>query len=493
MSGTAEKKIDTRFALPVFEKDFHAAAARSVADERLRGATSDACIKKDEGRQMRLSTELRDAEALRDLAARIKEHTIEHLPHYLELLAENVRRNGGVVHFAKTAADANATIVEIAKQNKCQLIVKSKSMASEETRLNDALEAAGLTPVETDLGELIVQLAQDRPSHLVMPIMHMRAKQVGEVFAKFFGVPFTEDPPELAEIARKYLREKFNQADMGISGCNFAIAETGSVVICTNEGNGRMCTSRPRIHVALMGMEKVIPRFADLAVFIKLLARAASGQAITQYTNIISGPRRADEHDGPEQFHLVIFDNGRSGIRDSEYRDVLRCIRCGACLNACPVFRTIGGHAYGSVYPGPIGSLLTPLFNGLHNHAHLPQASSLCGACFDACPVKINIPEMLIKMKRDMQALPRGGGGAKAGMPSFGEKVVFRLWTFALGGRRRYALAQWAQRRFLRHTVASKDGWISDLPGPAKGWTAHRDFPVPAEKTFRDLWKERRR
>src|SRR6185295_11704131 len=244
----------------------------------------------------------------------------------------------------------------------------------------------------------IVQLAQDRPSHLVMPIMHMRAKQVGEVFAKFFNVPFTEDPPQLAEIARKYLREKFNQADMGVSGVNFGIAETGSIVVCTNEGNGRMCTSRPRIHVALMGMEKLLPRFADLGVFLKLLARTASGQAMTQYTNIITGPRRPEESDGPEQFHVVILDNGRRRILDTEYRDVLRCIRCGACLNACPVYRTIGGHAYGSVYPGPIGSLLTPLFNGLPAHADMPQASSLCGACFDACPVKINLPEMLIKL-----------------------------------------------------------------------------------------------
>jgi L-lactate dehydrogenase complex protein LldF len=487
MSGS--RGVDTSFPLPVFDRNFHAAAARSVADGRLRSATSNACVKKDEGRQMRLSTELRDADALRELAARIKEHTLEHLPHYLEVLAENVRQNGGMVHFAKTAAEANALIVEIAKNNACRLIVKSKSMATEETRLNDALEAAGLTPVETDLGELIVQLAQDRPSHLVMPIMHMRAKQVGEVFAKFFNVPFTEDPPQLAELARRYLREKFNQADMGISGVNFAIAETGSVVLCTNEGNGRMCTSRPRIHVALMGMEKVIPRFADLAVFIKLLARAASGQAITQYTSIITGPRRAGEHDGPDQFHLVIFDNGRSRIRETEYRDVLRCIRCGACLNACPVFRTIGGHAYGSVYPGPIGSLLTPLFNGLENHAHLPQASSLCGACFDACPVKINIPDMLIRMKRDLQkadaGAPRDGGISPA------EKLLLRLWTFTLSGTRRYALAQWAQRRFLRRTLAGKNGWITRLPGPAKGWTQHRDFPAPAEKSFRQLWKEK--
>ncbi len=497
-------KIKSRasFPLPVFHYDFHAAAAQAVADERVRAATTDACIKKDEGRQMRLSTELPDAAGLRELAAKIKAHTIDHLPYYLELLAENVRKNGGAVHFAKTATDANNAIIDIARRNKCQLIVKSKSMATEETELNHALLGAGLTPVETDLGELIVQLAQDRPSHLVMPIIHMRARQVGEVFAKFFNVPVTDDPPQLAELARKYLRDKFNQADMGISGVNFAIAETGSVVICTNEGNGRMCTSRPRIHVALMGMEKVIPRFGDLAVFIKLLARAASGQSITQYTNIISGPRRPGEHDGPEQFHLVIFDNGRSRIRDSDYRDTLRCIRCGACLNACPVYRTIGGHAYGSVYPGPIGALLTPLFNGLENHAHLPQASSLCGACFDACPVKINIPEMLIRMKRDLVSGSdvAGEGSAQrsaekssdSGIPTFWQRLVFRLWTFALAGKRRYALAQWAQRRFLRHSLTVENGWISQLPGPAKGWTLHRDFPAPAAKSFRRLWKERR-
>lgn len=471
-------------ALPVFNEDFKAAAKRASVDPVLHGAMENACVKKDYGRRDYLLRELPDPDGLRALAGRIKAHTLDHLDYYLERLEANVRKNGGQVHYAATGEEANALIVEIAKKNACKLVVKSKSMVSEETELNHALIDAGLVPVETDLGELIVQIANDHPSHLVMPIIHMRAKQIGEVFAKFFNVPFTEDPQTLAEMARVYLRNRFNQADMGISGVNFAIAETGSVVICTNEGNGRMCTSRPRVHVALMGMEKVIPRFADLPVFVKLLARSASAQSLTQYTNIISGPRRPGEHDGPDAFHLIVMDNGRSRILASDYRDTLRCIRCGACLNACPIYRTVGGHTYGSIYPGPIGALITPLFNGLEHHEHLPQATSLCGACYEACPVKINIPEMLIMMKSDLKTV---------GKTPWWEKHIFRLWRIGLASKGAYVAGQKLQKFAMRKLLRGKDGWITKMPGPAKGWTAARDFPVPPAKTFRELYAERRR
>jgi L-lactate dehydrogenase complex protein LldF len=485
----------TAHRLPVFHHDFHEQARQATRNIPLRIATVGAATKKDEGRRMQWG-ELPDAEGLRTLARQIKSQVLDHLDFYLEQFAGNVRKNGGQVHFAATAAEAHQHFIAIARANNCQLIVKSKSMVSEEIELNKALEAAGLTPVETDLGELIVQLAHDRPSHLVMPVMHMKAKQIGEVFAEFFHVPFTDDPPTLAEMARVYLRERFHRADMGVSGVNFGIAETGSIVLVTNEGNGRMCTSRPRIHVALMGMEKLLPRFADLGVFLKLLARSATGMPMSQYTSIITGPRRPGEHDGPEQFHVVILDNGRRDVLATEYRDTLRCIRCGACLNACPVYRTIGGHAYGSVYPGPIGSLLTPLFNGLPNHPDLPQASSLCGACLEACPVQINIPEMLIKLRRDWVATRPATAAdlmsAPPPAPSRTERLLFKLWTFGLASPSRYRLGQRLQRLFLRE-LADEQGWIQSLPGPAKPWTDHRDFPAPAVKTFRQLWQERQK
>jgi len=458
------------------------ASALASVDEALHGAIDNSCVKKDYGRRELLAADLPDPDALRALAAQIKAHTLDHLDYYLEQLEANIIRNGGRVHFANNAEEANAIIVDICKKTQSKLVVKSKSMVSEETELNHALTAAGVEPVETDLGELIVQVSNDHPSHIVMPIIHKRAKQVGEVFAKFFNVGFTDDPQQLAEMARVYLRNKFQDADLGISGVNFAVAETGSICLCTNEGNGRMCTSRPRVHVALMGMEKLIPRFADLPVFLKLLARSASGQRLTQYTNIISGPRRAGEHDGPEKFHLVIMDNGRARILASEYRDTLRCIRCGACLNACPIYRKVGGHTYGSVYPGPIGALITPLFNGLAEHKHLPQASSLCGACYEACPVKINIPEMLIAMKKDLKVI---------GETPWYEKAIFKLWTIGLANLTAYRFGQRVQQIMLRKFMKSTDGYITKMPGPAAGWTKVRDFPQPPKENFRDLWKKR--
>jgi L-lactate dehydrogenase complex protein LldF len=467
--------------LPVFEPDFMKSAHTASLDHELIGAIENAVVKKDYGRR-EILTELPDADGLRTLAGAIKRHTLDHLDFYLEQLESNIVKNGGQVHYATSAEDANALIVQIAKRTNSKLVVKSKSMVSEETELNHALKAAGIEPLETDLGEFVVQVDNDHPSHLVMPIIHKRAKDIGKIFAEYFKVPYTDEPAALAEMARVYLRNRFNDADMGISGVNFAIAETGSICICTNEGNGRMCTSRPRVHVALMGMEKLIPNLSDLPVFLKLLARSASGQSLTQYSNIVTGPRRPGEHDGPDEFHLIVMDNGRTRILAGDYRETLKCIRCGACLNACPIYRKVGGHTYGSVYPGPIGALITPLFNGLALHKHLPNASSLCGACYEACPVKINIPEMLIKMKGDQ---------VKQHIAPWYERIVFKVWAATLKHNWTYRLGQSFQRFGMRR-LKSRDGWISKMPGPAKGWTDVRDFPVPPKQSFRDLWKQKK-
>ncbi len=482
MTSTIESApAKRRMALPVFHPDFMSEAHGASVDEHLHAALDNSVTKKDYGRRHTLA-ELPDADGLRELAGQIKRHTLDHLDYYLEMLESNIIRQGGEVHFAATREHANSLIVDIARRTGSKLAVKSKSMVSEETELNDALTAAGIEPLETDLGEFILQVDHDHPTHIVMPVIHKTADEIGHIFERYFKVPFTDDPGKLAELARVYLRNRFNQADMGISGVNFAIAQTGSVVLCTNEGNGRMCTTRPRIHVALMGMEKVIPSLDDLPVFLKLLARSASGQALTQYTNIITGCRRPGEHDGPEQFHLIIMDNGRAKILAGKYRETLKCIRCGACLNACPIYRKVGGRTYGSVYPGPIGALLTPLFNGLENHKHLPHASSLCGACFEACPVKINIPEFLIQLKADQ---------VKQGITSAPERMIFKLWALALRIGWTYRFSQIAQRIVLR-SLGNRDGWVRKLPPPAKGWTAQRDFPMPPKHDFRHLYKQHR-
>ena len=347
---------------------FEAIVRKALGDDALRGAVARAATAKIAARAAAVA-EVRDFEALRDLATRIKQHTVDHLDRYVTRFIERVEAVGGKVHVVATPADANECIVRIARDNGLTLCAKVKSMTTEETGLAAAMEAAGVRMVETDLGEFIVQIDHDRPSHIVTPIIHKNRKTIAEAFARRLGVEYTEDPQALTTHARRYLRDVFRRCDLGVSGVNFAVAETGAICICTNEGNGRLSTTRPRVHVALMGREKVIPRTADLAVFLKVLARSSTGQPITVYTSLIHGPRRPADPDGPEQLHVVILDGGRRRIEASEYRDVLRCIRCGACLNACPVYRRIGGHAYDNVYPGPIGKLLAPLLpfndNGL--------------------------------------------------------------------------------------------------------------------------------
>jgi L-lactate dehydrogenase complex protein LldF len=396
------------------------------------------------------------------------------------------------VHFATTSEEANAIAVAIARRNGCKLCIKSKSMVTEETHLLPELEAIGCETIETDLGEFIIQLDHDAPSHIVTPMIHKDRCATGRAFARELGVPYSDDPATLAQIARDYLRDKYRQADLGISGGNFLVAEAGSLVICTNEGNGRFCTSRPRTHIAFVGIEKLIPKLEHLSVFLKLLARSATGQPLTCYTHVMTGPKRATEPDGPEELHFILVDNGRIEVLKEETREMLRCIRCGACLNACPVYRKIGGHAYGAVYSGPIGAILTPMLRGLANYKDLPHASSLCGACYEACPVKINIPKDLIQLRRDMIGQRVTGAG---------QRFVMRVWAKSLLNGLTYRLGGWFQKTMFRAqarvagTLAKGDpyaarGWLSNAPGAMKGWTRERDMPTPPAKSFRHWWAE---
>ena len=382
-------------------QEFRQASARVLANAKLQSFMSRSMGTFD-GARAEAIEELSPQrwEELREQGREIKRHTLDNLDYYLELLRERVIANGGHVHFAKDADEARAIVGHIAQTRGLKLAIKSKSMVSEEMGLNPFLEDMGVEPVETDLGEYIIQLANETPFHIIAPAMHKSKEEVSELFGKKIGRPNLKDIESMAGAAREVLREKLVSADMGITGANFLVAETGTVTLITNEGNGRFCTSVPRVLVSITGMEKIVPSMEDLPVFIRLLPRAATGQRISSYVTHVYGPKRSDDEDGPEEFHLVIVDNGRSRLlADPDLREALYCIRCGACLNACPVYRKVGGHSYGWVYPGPIGAVVSPVLVGLERSKDLPNASSLCGACRDVCPLKINIPRMLLKLR----------------------------------------------------------------------------------------------
>ncbi|HEV7300953.1 MAG TPA: LutB/LldF family L-lactate oxidation iron-sulfur protein [Tepidisphaeraceae bacterium] len=462
--------------------DFNSVSVKAAGDEKLRLASGGAVTRQDAGRRLGMLA-LPDPDGIRQLAGDIKQHTLDYLDYYLEQLATNVEKNGGHVHFAANGDEAKRIILDIATKANVTRCIKSKSMVSEEIDLAHALELAGLDVVETDLGEFIVQIGHDKPSHLVQPIVHKDRQSIARLFADYFNTPYNDDPQALCQQARLYLRDKFRVSDFGMTGGNFLVAETGHVVGVENEGNQRQSITSPRVMVALVGIEKVIPRLTDLAVMLKLLARSATGQPITIYTNIYGGPKDAGEKDGPEEFHLVLMDNGRTEILASEeYRETLRCIRCGACLNACPIYRSIGGHAYGSVYPGPIGALITPLMQGLSEFKDLPQASSLCGACYEACPVKINIPKHLINLRRDITTRKMNGRI---------ERFVYRAWAKSLKSPLLYKINTTLQKWVLRAQADDHGGWVTKLPNPASGWTNIRDMPQPAARTFHEMWKDR--
>ncbi|HZO38302.1 MAG TPA: LutB/LldF family L-lactate oxidation iron-sulfur protein, partial [Methylomirabilota bacterium] len=396
---------------------------------------------------------------------------------YLDQLVDNVERLGGHVHFASTAEEARDIILDIGRRTGARMAVKSKSMATEEIHLNEALERAGITPVETDLGEYIIQLAHERPSHIIAPAIHKTKGQVAELFTRELKRPAEPDPEALTRIARAELREKFLQADIGITGANFAVADTGTIVLVTNEGNGRMVTSLPRVHVAVMGVEKVVPSMSDLMVFLAILAKSATGQKLSVYTSLVQGPRRGGELEGPEEFHLVLLDGGRIAQIDGPLREALSCLRCGACLNVCPVYRQIGGHAYGYTYPGPIGILLTAMMEGTEAVRDLAHASSLCGACAEACPVRIDIPRMLIELRREVDDRK---------IAPWPERVVFGLLARLLQRPRLYRLAARAGRLLQRPFVAG--GRIRSVPLVFGEWTRTRDLPAVAARTFQERW-----
>ncbi len=456
--------------------DFLGASAQALGNSSLKLALTRLTDTLGAGNR-RAYAALNQSDQLRDHAKRIKEHTLAHLDHYLEMLEASVQRLGGQVHWAATAEDACQAVVAIARQAGCKKAVKSKSMTTEEIHLNGALEQAGIDVAETDFGEYILQVAGERPSHLVAPAVHQTRESIARILSQHLGEKLPDDPYSLAQAGRRSLRQKFYEADLGITGVNFAVAETGTIALVTNEGNGRLTTTCPRVHVAVMGMEKVIPRLADLPVLLKLLARAATGQSLSVYTSIITGPRRQGELDGPDEFHLVILDNGRARVLGTPFRESLQCIRCGACLNACPVYRRIGGHAYGGIYSGPIGSVLTPLYDSLAENPHLPQASSLCGACQVACPLRINIPHMLIGL-RDLQHKQR---------TKWLEALAFRMSSFVMSRPWLYRLGLRCARLILR--PLAREGWLSWLPSVGGNWTKVRDFPAPAARSFSEEWR----
>jgi L-lactate dehydrogenase complex protein LldF len=458
--------------------DFEAAAKKLLQDTQLRHNVRHA-TDVIRNKRAHVVDEMPDWQALREAGRAIKEHTMRHLDIYLQQFEEACTRAGGEVHWARDADEASRIVVGIIQSHNEKEVIKVKTMTSDEIKLNQALEAAGITPYETDLAELIIQLAGDAPSHIIAPALHRNRMEVREIFLRKMGLTKLGDTPEdLTEAARVYLRERFLRVKVGVSGANFAVAETGSVVIVESEGNGRMCLSLPRVLISLIGIEKVIPRFNDLEVFLQKLPRSATGERMNPYTSVWTG---VSPGDGPREFHAVLIDNGRTTVlADAEARETLHCIRCGACLNICPVYRQTGGHAYGSTYSGPIGAILTPQLQSMKHSQSLPYASSLCGACYEVCPVKINIPEILIHLRGKIVA---------AGESPLSERIGMKAAGFALssGGRLAFAesfarLAQWFYER---------DGKLHDLPGILAGWTEYRDMPALPKESFREWWAKR--
>ncbi len=412
-------------------------------------------------------------QTLRQAGHDLRLHTIKHLDYYLTLLEEKVCDAGGIVHWARDAAEAKQIVLDLAREHNVKRAVKVKSMATEEIELNRALIDAGITTHETDLGEYIVQLAGTGPSHIIVPAVHLTKQGIADLFTEKLGVDAPPDPFKLCEIARTKLREEFLSADMGISGANFMVAETGTLVIVTNEGNGRMCTTLPPLHVAVVGIDKVVPDMESLNVLLKLLPRSATGQKMSCYTSFITGPRRTTEEGGPKEFHLILLDNGRTRVlQDEVARETLLCIRCGVCLNVCPVYNNVGGHAYGAVYSGPIGSILAPQLLGTQVAGDLPFASTLCGACADYCPVKIPIPKILLRLRH---RVVEGDHVQAAVAPSaLADSVRVAMlpyrfaWLYEFGTQ----LLKYVQAPFVR------EGWLKNLPPPANRWTMVRPFPA---------------
>ena len=470
--------MDTKF-------NFESESIKALQDVNLQEALINTTNRFRAARKITVS-ESKNWEELRQVAHDIKEYTINNLYNYLLLLENNVLKAGGHVHWAKDSDEACEIINQIARKNQVKRIVKSKSMATEEIHLNKSLESEGYRVVETDLGEYILQISGDKPSHIIAPAIHKRKVDISRLFSEKFGVPEYDDPRELTNIARERLRKEFLGADMGISGVNLAVAETGTIAIVENEGNARLTTTIPKIHVALMGIEKIIPSFKHLGLFLMLLIRSATGQRISTYVSLITGPRKKGETDGPREFHLVLLDNGRTKILSNPHtRESLYCLRCGACLNICPVYRKVGGHSYGWVYSGPIGAIINPQLQGIDKYPELPFASSLCGACKEVCPVKIDFPKVLLDLRK--QVVTKKNEEIKG--VGVLEKLSFIIWKYVNLSPNLYKslhiISFYVQKPFISGTNK-----ITNLPFVFSRWTKSRDLnPIP-KKSFRSIWKD---
>ena len=476
----------------VTSETFDENAKAALADSQLRGALRNATSLFGQ-RRLAATKTVTDWEGLRTQARTIKDDVLLHLDQYLEKFVANAESRGAQFHWARDAAEANSIICNLARQRGARTIVKSKSMTTEETHLNVALEAANIQVVETDLGEYIIQLAEETPSHIIVPAIHKTKRQIAELFTEELGMAPTDDVDKLTRTAREQLRNRFAAADIGISGVNFGIAETGTIVILENEGNIRLTTSLPRVHIAVMGIEKILPRFADLDIFLKLLPRSGTGQRLTTYQSFITGTKTDKNAEGPEELHVVMLDNGRSRmLAHPVTRQSLACIRCGACLNACPVYQQIGGHAYGSVYPGPIGAVITPQLMGLEKTQQLPYASSLCGACREVCPVKIDIPRLLLHLRSEITE--KSAPNVTSANPRTGERLAFKVWQATMTRPWLYELSGKLGRLFQGLVV--KNGRIGVLKGPARlatpltAWTSGRDLRPIEQQSFRELWSK---
>jgi L-lactate dehydrogenase complex protein LldF len=457
--------------MKVADESFPAAARRELLDGQLRSNLANA-TSTIRAKRARVVSELPDWEELREAGRAIKADVLARLPEYLEQFESAVAAAGGVVHWARDAEEANSIVVDMAQANGAGEVVKMKSLTTDEIGLNSALERAGISALETDFAELILQLDGDWPSHILVPAIHRNRTEIRDLFARTIAPGLTsDDPSALAEAARLYLRERFLDARVGVSGANFGVASTGTLCIVESEGNGRMCTTLPPVLISILGIEKLVPTFADLEVFLQLLPRSSTGERMNPYTSLWTGV--SPDGDGPRELHVVLLDNGRTRVlSDSVGRVALHCIRCSACLNVCPVYSRVGGHAYGSVYPGPIGAILTPQLVGIENAPSLPFASSLCGACYEVCPVKIDIPRVLLHLR---------AAAVRAAAPD-SERLVMRGVAWVFGARGRFALAQRLGRALQRPFV--RGGWIRRLPPPLSAWTRTRDLRPIARRSF---------
>jgi len=479
------------------DRPFPAAAKDALANEQLR-RNLGAATRTIRTKRAKVVNEVPDWAQLRAAGAAIKDDVLAHLDTYLVQLEEQVINRGGVVHWARDAAEANRIVTELVQATGVRDVVKVKSMATQEIGLNEALAEAGISAWETDLAELIVQLADDKPSHILVPAIHRNRSEIREIFLREMGRAglaadpgLTDDPKALAEAARRHLRRKFLDAEVAISGANFAIAETGTLAVAESEGNGRMCLTLPRVLITVMGVEKLLPTWRDLEVFLQLLPRSSTGERMNPYTSMWTGVTPGD---GPQEFHLVLLDNGRTAtLADPLGRSALRCIRCSACLNVCPVYERTGGHAYGSVYPGPIGAVLSPQLTGISTgsefNSTLPFASSLCGACYDVCPVAIDIPSMLVHLRSEV--VDAKAAAHRLPQP---EAVMMGTVGWVMRGRRRWPLALRAMKlvRPLGRLLG-RNGRISIAPPPLSAWTAARDLPLPPSESFRERWAREQR